>query len=188
MTNDSEYWRKYEEAKVTHSAAHYLMAIINLRKQQGYARITDVADYLRVSRGAASKAIALLREREYICEDPNRMLELTRKGFNVTHAVERNFAVVECFFKDILKIEETIARENACKLEHLLSPSVTESLFRFVRALEENPALMDQIRRKIDTDDNPCVDKTGCMVCNEYDGCLDADLQDMSRTDTGSAE
>ena len=52
--NDSSYWREFEQNELTHSAAHYLMAIDSLREELGYARVTDVADKLEVSRGAAS--------------------------------------------------------------------------------------------------------------------------------------
>jgi Mn-dependent DtxR family transcriptional regulator len=51
--NDSSYWREFERNDITHSAAHYLMAIDALREEYGYARVTDVADMLKVSRGAA---------------------------------------------------------------------------------------------------------------------------------------
>ena len=60
--NDAAYWREFENNQLTHSAAHYLMAIDSLRGDLGYARVTDVADMLEVSRGAASMAIAFFEE------------------------------------------------------------------------------------------------------------------------------
>ena len=44
--NDGSYWREFEKNDITHSAAHYLMAIDSLRNTFGYARVTDVADML----------------------------------------------------------------------------------------------------------------------------------------------
>ena len=58
--NDSSHWREFENNQVTHSAAHYLMAIDHLHEEFGYARVTNVADVLEISRGAASMANSLL--------------------------------------------------------------------------------------------------------------------------------
>src|SRR5688572_19037190 len=48
--NDSTYWREFENNPLSHSMAHYLMAIDALRNDLGYARSTDVAEMLDVSR------------------------------------------------------------------------------------------------------------------------------------------
>ena len=33
LTNDSTYWRAFEENQLTHSVAHYLMAVDHLRNE-----------------------------------------------------------------------------------------------------------------------------------------------------------
>ena len=87
--NDSSQWRAFEDSELTHSAAHYLTTIKQLRQQYGYARVTDVADTLKVSRGAASRAMVLLKDRGWIQEDPHRMLQLTNEGMERARNVER---------------------------------------------------------------------------------------------------
>ena len=44
--NDSSYWREFEKNPLSHSMAHYLMAIDALRNELGYARSTDIAEML----------------------------------------------------------------------------------------------------------------------------------------------
>ena len=89
--NDSSYWREFGRNRVTHSSAHYLMAIDKLREEFGYARATDVAERLEVSRGAASMAVTQLKKRGWVTEDPHRFLLLTEEGKRLADRVEQNF-------------------------------------------------------------------------------------------------
>ena len=57
----SEVWRRFEQHPLTHSMAHYLMAISELRAEHGYARATDVAKRLGVTKGSASIALKAIR-------------------------------------------------------------------------------------------------------------------------------
>ncbi|MGC9329808.1 MAG: metal-dependent transcriptional regulator, partial [Candidatus Hinthialibacter sp.] len=115
MTNDSTYWRAFDENKVTHSVAHYLMAIDHLRKEQGYARVTDVAGLMNISRGAASLALSHLKEKGLVEEDPNRFLLLSEEGDSLARNIEHNYVLLTCFFENILGVHEDIARADACK-------------------------------------------------------------------------
>ncbi len=119
--NDSTYWREFERNDVTHSAAHYLMAIDALRDEFGYARVTDAAKMLEVSRGAASMAIAQLKKRGWVSEDPNRFLLLTEEGRQIARLVEHNFRILSKFFQEVLGVSADVALGDACKMEHLMS-------------------------------------------------------------------
>jgi DtxR family transcriptional regulator, Mn-dependent transcriptional regulator len=170
--NDSSVWRAFEESELTHSAAHYLMTIMHLRRQQGYARVTDVAEHLRVSRGAASRATSLLKERGWIQEDPHRMLELTANGLELARGVQRNYLIVECFLEDILLVPAEIAREDACKMEHLLSPQTTTALFRMIRAMMREPDLRASLAKRLQDAQLACEHTGPCDICHEYGQCL----------------
>ncbi|MCL5269354.1 MAG: metal-dependent transcriptional regulator [bacterium] len=147
--NDSSLWRTFEDGELTHSAAHYLMAIMHLRRRFGYARVTDVADHLKVSRGAASRATALLKERGWIREDPHRMLELTPDGEELARAVERNFLVIQYFLEDILGLPREVAFEDACKMEHLLSSETTGGLIRLIKVLEKEKGWVETLKARL---------------------------------------
>lgn len=115
------HWRAFEDNKVTHSAAHYLMAIDTLRDEYGYARSTDVASRLEVSRGAASMAIAHLKRHEWVDEDPNKFLLLTPRGHRIAHQVKHNYELLARLFHEVLGVPQDIALSDACKMEHLMS-------------------------------------------------------------------
>lgn len=119
--NKACYWREFEKNPVSHSAAHYLMAIDGLRRELGYARVTDVAVRLEVTRAAASAALSQLKKRELVTEDPNRFLLLTEEGSRVVGQVEQNFHTLSRFFEEVLGVSPEVAHADACKMEHLMS-------------------------------------------------------------------
>ena len=119
--SNASSWREFQKNPVSHSAAHYLMAIDVLRSDLGYARVTDVATRLEVTRAAASAALSQLKKRELVAEDPNRFLLLTEEGARVVKQVELNFRTLSRFFEEVLHVSPEVAQADACKMEHLMS-------------------------------------------------------------------
>ena len=136
-----EVWRAYEENELSHSAAHHLMAIHELRTAHGYARVSDIAKHLSITKGSVSTAMKHLKERGYVQEDPNRFLELTVQGLKVVEDTEASRLVVQRFLKDALGMDEDDAMIDACKVEHLISTEARARLVGFSRILfSEEPS------------------------------------------------
>ena len=136
-----EVWRAYEENELSHSAAHHLMAIHELREAHGYARISDVAKHLSITKGSVSTAMKHLKERGYVQEDLNRFLELTDQGLKVVQETEATRLVVQRFLGDALGMDEDDAMIDACKVEHLISNEARQRLVCFLRVLfSEKPS------------------------------------------------
>jgi DtxR family Mn-dependent transcriptional regulator len=184
VTNDSSYWRAFEENELTHSVAHYLMAIDQLRKEFGYARVTDVAGKLNISRGAASLALSQLKERKLVMEDPNRFLLLTNEGEILAHTVEHNFALLTRFFEEVLGVDGEIARADACKMEHLISPESSHALTRFLQVLIADPKRVEKINKEIrNTTCTKEATEALCDLCKPIGECLmPADLMDKAQS------
>ncbi len=147
--NDATYWREFERNKLSHSMAHYLMAIDCLRNDFGYARATDVAEMLEVSRGAASMALNQLKKRGWVGEDPNRFLLLTEEGEKIAKSVEQNFDILARFFQKILGVEKQVALADACKMEHLMSMETGQSLLSLMQCLLDDEKLAERMRKGI---------------------------------------
>ncbi len=163
--NDSAYWREFEKNELTHSAAHYLMAIDSLREELGYARVTDVAEKLEVSRGAASMFITQLKKRGWVKEDPNRFLLLTDRGEAVVNLVEHNFRIVSRFFTDFLKVEKDVAFADACKIEHLLSLETGKRLLGLMHFVEANAKVRGQMDEFLESGKQQREDIEDCPIC-----------------------
>jgi len=164
--NDSAYWREFEKNELTHSAAHYLMAIDSLREELGYARVTDVAEKLEVSRGAASMSIAHLKKRGWVKEDPNRFLLLDEKGESMANIVERNFRILSHFFQDVLELPKDIAFADACKMEHLMSLETGKQLIELMYFIKGNETLSKRYATYIKKGGHTCNSDDECSICS----------------------
>lgn len=146
---DFTSWRDFEKNTVTHSAAHYLMAIESLRREYGYARGTDVAERLCVSRGAASIAVVQLKKKSLVTEDPRRFLLLTEEGSRVVRQIEENFSVLSKLFEDVLGVPPEVAKADACKMEHLLSLETGRRLLGLLRFVLNDAERLRLVRKAL---------------------------------------
>ncbi len=165
--NDSQYWREFEKNELTHSAAHYLMAIDSLREELGYARVTDVADKLNVSRGAASMSIAHLKKRGWVKEDPNRFLLLADEGEQMANIVEHNFRILSKFFEQVLGAPQDTAFTDACKMEHLMSLDIGNRLLRLMHFLRSDNKQYKKFQDFIAEEFQVCDDVESCPICKD---------------------
>jgi DtxR family Mn-dependent transcriptional regulator len=128
----AEVWKEFEENDITHSAAHHLIAILELKESRGYARVTDVAKHLNITTGSASTNLKSLKAKNLVAEDDNRFLNLTKNGDELARLVIRRKKILEQFFIDVLKVNKEQGLIDACKTEHLISLETTRKLERFV--------------------------------------------------------
>jgi DtxR family Mn-dependent transcriptional regulator len=132
LTSAAHVWRSFEENALSHSSAHHLMAIHELLDRNGYARVTDVAKHLGITRGSVSVTLKTLKSKGYLTEDENKFLRLTGTGSEMVEAVVANRQVLLKFLHDVLALNSAQAEIDACKVEHLLSPETGDRLLRFL--------------------------------------------------------
>ncbi len=127
-----DVWKQFEENNITHSAAHHLLAILELKDKRGYARVTDVAKALNITTGSASTNLKSLKSKGLILEDENRFLTLSNEGEALAKAVITRKRVFERFLVDVLKVGAEQAEIDACKTEHLISGETARKLQKFM--------------------------------------------------------
>ena len=127
-----EVWKQFEENGLTHSAAHHLLAIIELKEKRGYARVTDVARCLHITTGSASTNLKILRQKKLVIEDDNRFLSLSEEGEQLAKFVLARKGLFLRFFREILGVSEEQADIDSCKIEHLVGAETTQKLQKFL--------------------------------------------------------
>ena len=168
-----DVWKHFDENEITHSAAHHLMAVHELRQRHGYARVSDIAQHLKITKGSVSSAMKHLKERGYVREAPNRFLELTDSGMRVVWETESTRLVVQKFLNDALGMDEDDAEIDACKVEHLLSSEARGRLVGFLRFLfSEDPVseqFLDTFHAAFRGSSLQCKDGdvVACLLCDE---------------------
>ena len=132
--SNADVWKAFEENNVTHSAAHHLLAIMELRNNRGYARVTDVAKYLHITTGSASTNLKSLKIKGLVIEDDNKFLTLSEEGEGLAKTIMSRKRVLRDFLTHVLKVSPEQAEVDTCKTEHLISPETTKKLQKFLES------------------------------------------------------
>ncbi len=125
------------KVNLSHSMAHYLMAIHQLTESKGYARGIDIAKLLGLTKGSVSLALKKLKAKDLILEDESHFLSLTENSHELVHSVLSARTLLYYFFKDFLGVSNEYSHIDACLTEHLLSPETQKKLFRFMKKITE---------------------------------------------------
>jgi len=128
-----DVWKQFEENNLTHSAAHHILAIQELRAERGYARVTDVARHLNITTGSASTNLKSLKTKGLIIEDENRFLKLSPEGNALAKAVVQRKELFFTFLTKVLGVSNDQAEVDACKTEHLISAETARKLEVFLK-------------------------------------------------------
>ncbi|MEK6625624.1 MAG: metal-dependent transcriptional regulator [Bdellovibrionota bacterium] len=136
MSKDIERNYKALESDISHSMTHYLLTIHKLKEGKGYARVTDIAKELDLTKGSVSTAIVNLKKRGLVIEEEDsKFLLLTEDGHQEVHRILSTRTLVYYFLKDFVGVSKEVANKDACMMEHLMSSESLEKLFHFMKDL-----------------------------------------------------
>jgi len=139
MTDKNVSIQHVSDSDLTHSMAHYLLTIHKLKEAKGYARVTDIAKDMGITKGSVSTALSNLKKRELVVEDESKFLSLSEIGHNEVHSILTSRTLLFYFFRDILKVDENVAHNDSCLMEHLLSAETREQFFGFMKSISTKP-------------------------------------------------
>ncbi len=116
--------------KYRESQEMYLETILLLTKKKSSVYSVDIANELEYSRASVSRAVGLLQKAEFITISPQGEIKLTKKGLtHSTEIYERHKIITEVFVK--MGAEKSVAEENACRVEHVISQELMQTLKEF---------------------------------------------------------
>jgi len=176
---DTETWKAFGENPVTHSVAHHLVAIEELHASHGYARVSDVARQLGITRGSASLTLKGLKQRGLVVEDDNRFISLSSSGRELVQGIRAKRAVLEQFMVHVLRMPPAAAVTDTCKIEHLVSKEMAAGLLRLTHCFSASGSAADVLRKVWAEARASCPGRIDqCQFCDET--CLEAVLRDTS--------
>lgn len=181
-------WKRFHEKEVTHSMAHYLQAIAALSHAGAPASVTAVADRLGVSRAGVTSMLRTLKNRDLVHHERYGDVTLTPEGRRLAARTERSRDVLTRFFVVTLGVPPGTAEEDACMMEHLVSPATMVELLRLTSFLASgdpsaerfNAAFREYQTRCSSGDAGP-----SCPVCKGR--CLKDTVEMMEITDEPEA-
>lgn len=109
------------------SGEMYLETILTLSKKGTGVRSVDVSESMGYSKPSVSRAIGLLKSGGYLTVDKNGYLHLTDTGRSVAENIYEKHTFLTKFLTQ-LGVNEAVAAEDACKIEHVISDESFQAL------------------------------------------------------------
>lgn len=123
--------------EIHQSAEDYLECILRLSKTKPVVRSIDIAVDMNYSKPSISVAMKNLRLNGYINVDKSGFITLTDMGKEVAEKIyERHLLLTDWLV--FLGVSPEVAAEDACKIEHDLSPESYEAIKNHVREEMKN--------------------------------------------------
>ena len=127
------------EKDLTPTMEDYLEAIYNLSQEKRVVRVKDIAKRLGVKMPTVTNMLKTLSERGMIDHEKYEYLELTGRGSDIGSEIDQRHQTLKTFLTDILQIDRDQADEDACKMEHSVSPATLERMVEFMEFVENCP-------------------------------------------------
>ena len=119
--------------ELTKSLEDYMEAAYITRKERGNIRLVDISERLEVKLPSANQALKKLRDKKLLDYEKYGNIELTKKGERIAKDVYKRHKILFTFLTDILDVDEEVASEEACVMEHALNPKTQKKLANFVK-------------------------------------------------------
>jgi DtxR family Mn-dependent transcriptional regulator len=121
------------------SLEDYIEAIYHIIAEKQVARGKDITARLGVSGASVTEALRSLSKKGLINYAPYEVITLTDAGSVVARDVIRRHNALKKFFIEVLAIDEEIAEQGACKIEHTAPPEIIARMVNFIKFIEQCP-------------------------------------------------
>lgn len=95
-------------------------------------RSVDIVNELNFSKPSVSVAMKNLRENGYLTMDAKGYIELTEKGLKIANTMYERHKLFSKWLME-LGVSEKTAKEDACRIEHVISAETFEAIKRHLR-------------------------------------------------------
>ncbi|WP_346354372.1 metal-dependent transcriptional regulator [Azotosporobacter soli] len=120
------------KCSVSPSMENYLESIYEIGKDRDVVRVKDVAERMGVKMASVTGALQSLAKRELVHYAPYQSISLSKQGKELARCIHNRHRVLTSFLTGALGVTPETAAEDACKLEHVLSPETMDGLLRFM--------------------------------------------------------
>ena len=136
-----------EIGALSESLEDYLEVIYQLVQEKKVARVRDIAARKGVKMSSVVGALRRLSSAELIFYQAREFVEMTEAGEELARLLLARHKFLTQFFVDILGVDANRAEDEACSVEHVLSPSTMRRLRRFSTYVAHCPDLQERFRQ-----------------------------------------
>ena len=120
----------------TPTIEEYLEAIYIMQSEDAAVISARVAERIGVSAPTMTDTLKRMIKQGYVVVNKQKEITLTEKGREAAEALVRRHRLSERWLTDVLGLDWATAHQEACKLEHAISPAVEERLSKVL----DNPS------------------------------------------------
>lgn len=113
--------------KIQESAENYLETILILSEKIGNVRSIDIVNEMGFSKPSVSVAMKNLRQHGYIQVNGDGYITLAESGREIAEMIYERHRLIKNLLVS-LGVDEKIAAEDACRIEHVISKESFEAL------------------------------------------------------------
>ncbi len=117
--------------KSNESEENYLETILILSEKKPVVRSVDIAEELGFKKSSISVAMKNLREKELITVRPEGYIYLTEAGKKIADMIYERHKILSKWLIS-LGVPEEVALNDACRMEHYISPESFEAIKRHI--------------------------------------------------------
>ncbi len=113
------------------SAENYLETILMLSKERPVVRAVDIANELDFKKSSVSIAMKNLREANHITVTKEGYIYLTESGQKIAETIYERHQLLSSWLTT-LGVDPKVAEDDACRIEHIISPESFEAIKKHV--------------------------------------------------------
>lgn len=161
--------RKALKPHSKNAASHYVVAISELRRRFGYARVTDLAKYLELTRGSVSTTLKSLERKALVTRDPNGFLLLTPTGTLLAETTNAKNRRLLQLFGNLLEVPTDTAERDSRRIGHLISLESAHQICVLMRFIDSGHPVTGRFLEELRRFRKEAASSDGCESCP--DGC-----------------
>ncbi|MDE6188973.1 MAG: metal-dependent transcriptional regulator [Clostridia bacterium] len=109
----------------------YLETILLLKKKCASVHSIRIAEELGYSRPSVSRGVNLLAKKGYITISQTGEINFTNEGRKKAEGIYERHEVITKLLESV-GADKNLAEENACRIEHVITPELFEILKNFI--------------------------------------------------------
>lgn len=131
----SEPLQSTESPNLSASLEDYIEVIYHIVTEKQVARGKDISARLSVSGASVTEALRALSKRGLINYAPYEVVTMTEAGKEIAEDVIYRHESLKKFFIDVLAVDEALAEDAACKIEHTAPRQIIARMVKFTKFL-----------------------------------------------------
>ena len=121
---------------LTATIEDYLESILFIGEEKGFAQVTEIANFLKVSKASVTEMVSKLKKHKLVHYEKYGTITLTVQGKKIAEKVKDRHETWKTLLL-LIGVDSEIANIDCCILEHNLSKETVKCLNKFVLFLED---------------------------------------------------